>query len=308
MKRLLAGVVALIFCANAGFAAFSSADLGTASAAFLTLGAGARPAAMGNCYAAIADDSTAIYWNPAGLAQIDAKDGSASLMHAVWFEGISYDWASYARPIEDWGVVGIGVQYLSYGSLDKMDTNGLNIGTFSPADAAVSVGFARSMRDFDIGANLKYISSTIVNTATAYAADFGVMKKLMDNDLSLGASVQNMGTSLKYVTDQEPLPFNIRVGAAYKIESYWLVTADVNAPIDGPQCYGAGTEYVQKLNDNLQIAGRAGYNTGNVNTGGLNGFTAGLGIKYLEYSIDYAYVPFGDLGDTNLISLTVAFR
>ena len=308
MKKLLAGLVVMSVCANMGFAAFSSADLGTTSAAFLKLGAGARPSAMGNCYVGIADDSTAIYWNPAGLAQIDAKNGTASLMHAVWFEEILYDWASYAVPIRNWGVFGIGVQYLSYGSIDQTDNTGLNTGTFSPTDMAISLAWAKKIKGFDVGLNIKYISSKIVNTATAYAADLGVMKKLMDNKLSLGLAVQNMGTALKYVTDNEPLPFNIKAGGAYKIKSNWLGTIDINAPIDGPVYYGAGTEYVQKLSGKMQIAGRAGYNTENINTGGLNGFTVGLGIKYLDYALDYAFVPYGDLGNTNRISFTVAFK
>ena len=308
MKKLLASLLALVFCSNVSFAAFSSADLGTTSAAFLKLGAGARPTAMGNCYAGVADDSTAIYWNPAGLAQIDAKNGTASLMHAVWFEDIFYDWASYAVPIKNLGVFGIGVQYLSYGNLDQTDNTGLNTGTFSPTDMAVSLAWAKNIKGFDVGLNLKYISSTIVNTATAYAADVGVMKKLMDDKLSLGASVQNMGTELKYVSDKESLPFNIKVGGAYKLKSNWLGVLDINAPIDGPAYYGAGTEYVQKLSGKLEISGRAGYNTENINTGGLNGFTVGLGIKYLDYSLDYAFVPYGDLGNTNRISLTVAFK
>ena len=56
------------------------------------------------------------------------------------------------------------------------------------------------------------------------------------------------------------------------------------------------------------MAGRAGYNTENINTGGLNGFTAGVGIRYRDYSIDYAFVPYGDLGSTDRVSISVAFR
>ena len=308
MKKVLAVIMVLTLFANAGYAAFSSADLGTSAASFLKLGAGARPAAMGNCYGAVANDSTAIYWNPAGLAQVDAKDGSATLMHAAWFQDISYEWASYARPIENWGVVGIGVQYLSYGSLNQTDISGLDVGTFTPNGLAISLGYARSINGFDLGANVKYISSTILNTASAYAVDLGAMRRFWNNKLSLGVSMQNMGTSLQYESDQEPLPFNIRVGAAYKIQGNWLIASDLNAPIDGPQYYGFGTEYMQRLSPEVEVGIRAGYNTQNVNTGGSTGFTAGLGVKYLDYSIDYAFVPYGNLGSTNRISLSVEFR
>ena len=308
MKKILSTICATLFLCNAGFAAFTNADLGTTSAAFLKLGAGARPAGMGDCYAGVSDDSTAIYWNPAGLSQISDRNGSLSVMHAVWFEDIYYDWASYALPIKSLGVIGIGVQYLSYGSLQQMDNTGLNTGSFSPTDLAVTASWARDIGGLALGLNLKYISSTIVNTATAYAADLGAMKKFLNDDLTIGCAAQNMGTALKYVKDQESLPFNMKVGGAYKLKSSWMALADINAPIDGPLYYGAGTEYVLNLKGSLDIALRAGYNTRNINTGGINGFTAGFGIKYREYSIDYAFVPYGDLGNTNRISLSVAFK
>ena len=308
MKRVFAAILSVLLFENVVIAAFSSADLGTTSATFLKLGAGARPAAMGNCYVGVADDSTAIYWNPAGLDQITEKNGSATLMHAVWLEDIYYDWVSYALPIEKWGVFGIGVQYLSYGSLAGYDNTGLSTGNFSPTDTAVSLAYARNIRGFDFGINLKYITSTIVNTATAYAADIGVIKKFVNQKLTLGACVQNMGTSLTYLSEREPLPFNVKVGGSYKIKTNRLAAADINAPIDGPQYYGAGTEYVQKIKGSLEVAVRGGYNTQNINTGGINGFTVGLGIKYFMYSLDYAFVPYGDLGNTNKISLSVAFK
>src|SRR5438445_11477059 len=49
---------------------------GTSSAQFLKMGAGARAAAMGDAFSAVADDVTATYWNPAGLAQIKTPEMS----------------------------------------------------------------------------------------------------------------------------------------------------------------------------------------------------------------------------------------
>jgi hypothetical protein len=304
MKKILAAVLGLVFCSNFAFAAKS--DIGTAGAAFLKLGAGARPVAMGDAFAAATDDSTSIYWNPAGLNQIKGK-GSLTLMHAIWFEDISYDWVSYACPYKNLGVFGIGVQYLSYGSLKKTDSTGLELGEFTPVDMALYLSYARKIKDIDVGANLKYISSKIENTATAYAVDLGAMKKLNDK-LSLGAAVQNVGTKLKYINDEEPLPMNIKLGGAYSLRDNWLAVLDINSPSDGEMFYGIGTEYCKKVNDKASVMCRAGYNTRNKDTGGLNGFTVGLGMKYKEYSFDYAFVPYGDLGDTNRISLSILFK
>src|SRR3989339_2044429 len=117
MRNLTAvlAVLGVVFCsvlqANASF---SKNDAGTSAAQFLKLGAGARAAGMGEAFAAVSDNADSIYWNPAGLNKIEGK--SLSVMHAAWFEGITYDWASYAQKIGNAGVVGIGVQYLSCGS------------------------------------------------------------------------------------------------------------------------------------------------------------------------------------------------
>jgi hypothetical protein len=284
MKKILAVLACAVFCSNLGFASFSSSDIGTSGAAFLKLGAGARPTAMGDCFAGISDDSTAIYWNPAGLNQITGK-GSLTLMHAIWFEDISYDWVSYARPYKNLGVFGIGVQYLSYGSLKKTDNTGLELGDFSPTDMAISISYARKVKDISLGA----------------------MKKINDK-LTLGAAAQNIGTKLKYVSEEESLPMNVKIGGAYTVKKNWLAVLDINAPIDNDINYGIGTEYIYKLKDKIDISGRAGYNTRNSKTGGLNGITVGFGVKYQDYCFDYAFVPYGDLGNTNRISFSVQFK
>jgi len=57
----------------------------------------------------------------------------------------------------------------------------------------------------------------------------------------------------------------------------------------------------------MNAAGRVGYNTAAKDTGGLNGISAGIGFVYLNYGIDYAFVPYGDLGNTQRISLSAKF-
>jgi len=309
MKILLLVVTAVAFSSSPIFAAFSSDDAGTAAAQFLKLGAGARATAMGSSSAGLSGDSTDIYWNPAGLNAITGK-GSLSVMNASWFEGISYDWASFAMPYKNWGVFGIAAQYLSYGSIDQLDTTGLQTGSFSPTDMCVSLSYARKFKGIDLGANVKYVSLKILDTAAAYAVDLGAQykaKNLLNNKLTLGCAVQNMGTQIKFIDQSDPLPFNIKVGGAYEIKSNWLAVLDVNAPIDNAVFAGAGTEYVYRVKEKIDLIGRAGYNTENIQTGGMNGVTAGIGVRYAGYCLDYAFVPYGDLGNTQRISLSIRF-
>src|SRR5438105_3412392 len=99
---------------------FNSGARGTTTANFLKLGVGARAVAMGEAYSAVADDATALYWNPAGLARI-AKD-SAAFMHAPYLASTFYDYGAYGHRLGNQAFAA-GVQYFSAGSIDQTDQN-----------------------------------------------------------------------------------------------------------------------------------------------------------------------------------------
>jgi hypothetical protein len=305
MKKLIIIVNLILMSAGISNAMFSKDDSGTASAQFLKLGVGARAAALGESYVAVSDDATAIYWNPAGLNNVGGRE--LSVMHAVWFEDIFYDWASYVQDCKLGGKIGVGVQYLSYGSITETDSTGLEGTDFTPYDIAAILSYAREINGISLGVNIKYISSKIEDeSAWAVAADVGSIYKMCDK-LSLGLVVQNIGTKMKYIDEEEDLPLNIKAGVAYKLMESLLVTADVNAPADGEIIMSGGGEYCHSVNENLSASVRAGYNTRNKDTGDLNGIAAGAGIKYQKYNLDYAYAPYGDLGNTHRVSLGVKF-
>jgi hypothetical protein len=155
---------------------------------------------------------------------------------------------------------------------------------------------------------LKYISSKIENeSASAVAVDIGGMYRLMENRLSCGLVLQNIGTKMKYISEEDPLPFNIKAGGSYSIKDNWKGVLDINMPRDNEVIMGLGTEYMHEINKELSAAGRLGYNTRNKDTGGTNGFSVGMGVVYNAYGIDYAFAPFGDLGATHRISLSMKF-
>ena len=68
-----------------------------------------------------------------------------------------------------------------------------------------------------------------------------------------------------------------------------------------------GTDYVYKIQDNMNVAGRFGYNSRGRKVDGFNGVTIGLGFGYDIGTLDYAWMPLGDLGSTHRISLGVKF-
>jgi long-subunit fatty acid transport protein len=302
MKKLILSIIIAASVSGMSFAA--NTNLGTSTAQFLKLGAGARASGMGEAFVGVADDASAIYWNPAGLTKLERA--SLAVMHAMWLDDTSYEWASYAQPISGIGVFGLSAQYFSYGSLTTIDNNGVEGDSFTPADLAVSLAYARNIASFGLGVSAKYISSKIVHTATAYALDIGVQHKLGEK-LTLGLAVQNMGSKMKFVNDEDALPMNIRIGGAYSIKDNWIAALDVNTPNDDDITFAGGTEYLWTLDNNMAVAGRLGYTTFTRQIDGLNGLSGGLGFTYKEYTIDYAFVPYGDLGNTQRISLSIKF-
>jgi len=304
MRHLLPALAVCFTSANLCFGAFSKEDAGTATAQFLKLGAGARAAGLGNAYVALADDANAVYWNPAGMTQID--DQSASFTHTVWFEDIVYNWASYVRPLKE-GKLGVGIQYLSYGKLDAFDEMGTQTGAFKPRDLAATVSYGNKIGGIPVGASVKYISSKIKTSASAFALDLGGMYQLYEDKFSVGLAIQNVGTKMTFVDDGEKLPANIKLGGAYKGREYLILAADLNMPVDGAINYGAGVEYKVFKNEDSCLAARLGYSSRANQTGGFSGTTVGFGFDYRGLYTDYAFASFGDLGATHWISLGINF-
>ncbi len=97
----------------------------------------------------------------------------------------------------------------------------------------------------------------------------------------------------------DPLPLTFKVGAASELKALTLAV-DVAKPQDNEIYYCLGAEWWLRN----ALASRLGYRT-NQDIG--QGLTTGIGYKFGRICLDYAYVPYGDLGDTHIISLGMTF-
>ena len=70
---------------------------GTTAAKFLSIGVGAKATGMGGAFTSIADDATAMYWNPAGLGFYNTKE--VYFNHSNWIADISFDYFGFTIPI-----------------------------------------------------------------------------------------------------------------------------------------------------------------------------------------------------------------
>jgi hypothetical protein len=285
---------------------------GTAGAQFLRIGVGARALGMGEAYCAVSDDALSIHWNPAGLSQ--STSGQVTFAHLEWFEGIRYEFLGYTRPIGERASIGAAYYLLHTGDIrrtleDAWGQYAGEDGTFAARDQALAVSYSHRMNEvLSIGGNAKLIRQDNANeTASGFAFDLAGTYETPLEGLTIGLNLQNMGREIGFLREKDPLPFNVKVGGAYRLSGNPLIVAlDVNSPSDGDLVYNAGLEYwVRNL-----IALRTGYNSkirGNdLNSSDLaDGIAMGLGIEIKSLQFDAAYVPYGDLGHTFSASLLI---
>jgi hypothetical protein len=291
---------------------FTSRAAGMTSGDFLNLPVGARAAAMGGAYSAIAEEASAIYWNPAGLVQIPKL--SAVFMRSQYVADTSYQYAAYAHRLGFDSVVGGSVFMTDIGSIDQTDISGTRVGSFTPKDQVYTLSYSKAVLEFSdkdmdvsIGVSGRYVSSKILNTAKSYSADIGVMTyNFTAIPYRLGVALTNLGNGLRYDTESSPIPLTLRLGGAVNPFRNMLVSADAVFPKgDEPyMCFGG--ELSTEPNELTRLSLRAGLNTAKLQDD-LSGFSLGAGATLHFFSLDYAFVPMGELGTAHNISLTFDF-
>ncbi len=278
---------------------------GTTSASFLKIDPGARTAALGGAFVAIADDPTAIQFNPAGPAQLVYKE--LFLSQTFWFQGINNAFIGYVHPLNDQPLsLGVNLNYLYMDDLIKRDITGNGTGEkFGAYGSAATFNIStRVLAPLYLGLNAKIIEEkAYTHSALSKAIDVGILYKT--RLVSLGASAQNIGTPLKLYETKFALPVNYKYGLGIYPLPNLVIGIDINQPLDNKRSYHTGLEYW--LFNALAL--RAGYTTQKTaNTG--TGLSGGVGIRdpnWTALQIDYAYVSYGDLGLTHRISLKLSF-
>lgn len=301
-KLFIVCLVILCYCINIE-AMLSKDGIGTTTAQFLKLGIGAQSAGMGNAVTTVYNGTDSIYWNPANLNYLDKIELSFS--HTMWFEDVNYEWFAIAIPTESVGVFGLGLQYVSYGSIDRIDNTNVSDGSFSPLDIAGYLSYANVYERLQFGLNLKYIYSKIENSASAIAVDLGTTYNFNNDKTFIGATVTNIGSGMKFNDKTEQLPFLFKFGASHFILDEWLIALDLNFPNDNEFYVNAGTEYYLEVANNIECAFRVGYEGRNKDIPGFNWINLGFGLRYLDCSFNYAFVPYGDIGMTHRFSLSI---
>ncbi|MEI7530096.1 MAG: PorV/PorQ family protein [Elusimicrobiota bacterium] len=291
---------------------FDKKAIGTTTADFLNLPVGARAAGMGGAYSAISEEASGVYWNPAGLVQIPKL--SAVFMRAQYIDDISYQYAAYAHRLSYDSVVGVSALMTDIGAITRTDISNNTLGSFTPQDQVFTLAYSKAILEFSdkdidvaVGVSGKYIKSRILHSAESYAMDIGVMTyNFGDIPYRLAVTASNMGGGLSYDEESNPLPLTFKMGAAVSPFRNMLLATDVVFPKQNSPNVLFGGELALTPNELTRLCVRAGLNMQELHDG-LNGFSMGLGATLHFFTLDYAFIPMGELGSTHRISITFDF-
>lgn len=274
---------------------------------FLRLEPSARAAALGGSFSAIyGDDVNAFFYNPALLNETTHRRLSLSYLNHL--SDINAGFIAYSRHYEGLGTVAAGLRFLSWGELQGADEQGNRTGTFGASDVALTLGAARAQTErLRYGVNVHLIYSSVESfNASALAADLGVLYHVDGQQLTLSASVNNLGLTLNSLgVTKDDLPLDLRVGFTKRLRYIPLLVSLTGYNLhdigDEPEDGTALSNVMQHviLGGEFQFGpafnARFGYNHRRhegLKTGSrldLAGVGLGFGLKVSRFHLDYAF-------------------
>lgn len=332
MYRII--IKSLIFVFLFIFQILAQGNLGQSGANFLQIAVEPRGAALGGAVTASVNGADALYWNPAGIVNVENFD--LVLSHTDWFIDTKLAYGAIVKNFGDIGNIGFSVSSFY---MDEMEITTV----FSPdgsnefyeaGDISLGISYARQLTEqFSFGATVKYVHEYILNeTASQLAFDLGSVYRTNFYNLRIGMVIRNFSGTLKFsgddiderlreesisgisnnprierLTPDFRLPQVFQLGIAFDplvMEDGTLtIVSDVDVPRDNQQRVILGAEYNYFDFVFLRGAYRMNYDEGK--------YSIGVGTKIslgdISPRLDYAYSEQGDLGDVHRFGFGVSF-
>ena len=349
-KNLSILVLGLIFASQVNYAQINADNLefdtnankrGSSAAAMLGIGIGARAEALGGAFVAIADDPSALYWNPAGITQVSSI--SLQVTKADWFVDTDFSSLGLIVPLQSIGAaLGFQLAILDYGdnpvrTVFRPEGTGE---TYSASDFVAGLYFALGITDrVSTSVGVKYFQQSIWHVSgSAIGVDLAILFQTPLDGLKLGGTLSNLGpefglsgrdlTNIADIDGRKPiylnndnvpinlatetyaLPLLFRFGIAYELDldvsNSITLASNLNHPSDNVETVDLGLE--AKIFDSFYL--RGGYQS-LFNETAENGLTLGAGINYkildlATFTIDYSYSDWGVLSYVNRFSIGIS--
>lgn len=318
-------IILLLLGMNIQLSAFEK--VGTTSFQFLKVYPGARASALSGAFSTLANNSEAVFWNPAGLTRV--KDLDVSTNYIGWLLDIKHYAISGAYNMGEYGVLGVQAIKTDVGEIEETTVENIGVGgvvngmwnpgltgvVFSPSSSVIGLSYANQLTDrFSFGFTAKYVTEDLIySKSNAFVFDGGFLFDTKYKSIVIGASIRHFGQEVKFVDKAYPLPqtFNIGVSAfifsnhdplLFTMEDQSLqFSYDIVQPRDYTQTHSVGLEYA--FQDMMFL--RGGYTFNN----DQEGISAGVGIVVSNCRIDYSYSAFGEyLGSVQRITVGFALN
>ena len=294
---------------------------------------------MGGAFTALANDASALYYNPGGIARMGKSQFVFS--HTNWIVDTNLNWIGLVIKLDNSNAVGLSITQLDYGQEEVTNVYHPE-GTgemWTAKDLVLALSYSRLLTDrFSIGGSAKYIQQKLWNeSASAFAIDVGLLFITDFKDMKIGMSISNFGNDMRmqgkdllkrididpdHLGDNEtivgnlktnswPLPLFFRVGVSMDVvkiaRNKITLAADAFRPSNNSGSVNVGGEF--SFNNMFFL--RGGYKSLFMKKT-EEGFTAGIGVNIpmsggYTWCVDYTYMDFGVFENIKMISASVKF-
>jgi tetratricopeptide (TPR) repeat protein len=306
--ELLAAVIFLVCGSSAviGPARAQTGDGGTQSV--FTLGAGSRGISLGRAFVSLADDASAIYWNPAALRNVQSKQLMGMYMPLYGaFTDATYTFLGAVYPTVNAGSLGLGFMRVGT-TFEGFDAFSRPTGEGEYSESQVLLGYAFERKfgflsgSLQSGATFKIVNQRITpQSSTSPGIDVG-FRYLPDfaKPFAFGMNIQDLvGASHRLVSESDKTYRTLMAGLGYTHRfvngSALRVMVQLDSPERADRKFHAGAEYVFSK----YVALRMGMDAGNV--------TFGLGVNAASFAFDYAYLSRETAGSSHPVSFTTHY-